>query len=178
MYGKSRPRLFWSYLELFSHWTIYLLLFIGFFKHSKHLGITRLVILSRPKAPKILQELLSNSRVLGQPSYSKIPKDSKRFQRIPKDSKRAQKIPKDCKKIPKDSKRIQKITIETKRLQLKPKDYKRFQEILKRFQKILKDSIRFQKDSKRFQKIPKDSRDSKKFIRTHKQTVFYTQRAC
>ena len=58
----------------------------------------------RPKAPKILQELLSNSRVLGQPSYSKIPKDSKRFQKIPKDSKRVLKILKESKRFQKNPK--------------------------------------------------------------------------
>ena len=89
---------------------------------------TRLEILSRPKAPKILQELLSNSEKVPSPRPTKLLKNSKRFQKIPK-------IPKDSKKIPKDSKKI-------------PKDSKR----------IPKDSRRFKKDSKRIQKIPKDSK--------------------
>ena len=63
---------------------------------------TRLEILSRPKAPKILQELLRNSRELPSPRPTKLLKKNKRFQKIPKDSKRFQ-------KVPKDSKRFQKI---------------------------------------------------------------------
>ena len=79
---------------------------------------TRLEILSRPKAPKMLQELLTlrNSWVLGQPSCSKIPKDFKRLQKITKDSKN----------IPKDFKRSQKIPKESKRVHIIPKESKRF----------------------------------------------------
>ena len=94
---------------------------------------TRLKILLRPKAPKILQELLSNSKELPSPRPTKLLKKSKRFQKIPK---RFQKIPKDSnrlQKIPKDSIRFQKI----------PKDSKRFQKIAK--------------ESKRIQKIQKNS---------------------
>ena len=59
---------------------------------------TRVEILSRIKAPMILQELLwGNSWVLGRPSCPKIPKDSRRFQMIPKDSKN---IVKDSKRFP------------------------------------------------------------------------------
>ena len=58
---------------------------------------TRLEILSRPKAPKILQELLSNSEELPSPRPTKLLKNSKRFKKI-------QKITKDYEKIPKDSK--------------------------------------------------------------------------
>ena len=58
---------------------------------------TRLEILSRPKAPKILQELLSNFEELLSPRPTKLLKDSKRFQRNPKESKRFQKISKDSK---------------------------------------------------------------------------------
>ena len=57
--------------------------------------LTRLEILSRPKAPKILQELLSNSEELLSPRPTKLLKDLKRIQGIPKDSKRIQKIPKE-----------------------------------------------------------------------------------
>ena len=64
---------------------------------------TRLEILSRPKAPKILQKLLGDSEEL------------KRFQRIPTDSKRIQ-------KIPTASKRFQKISKDSKRFQKNPKD--------------------------------------------------------
>ena len=53
---------------------------------------TRLEILSRPKAPKILQELLSNSEELLSPRPTKLLKNSKRFQKIQKNSKRIQKI--------------------------------------------------------------------------------------
>ena len=60
---------------------------------------TRLEILSRPKAPKILKELLINSQVLGRPSCSKIPKDSKRFKGFKKKFKRFQKILKESKRI-------------------------------------------------------------------------------
>ena len=56
---------------------------------------TRLKILSRPKAPKILQKLLSNSKELLSPRPTKLLKDSKRIQKNPKDSERFQKIPKD-----------------------------------------------------------------------------------
>ena len=76
--------------------------------------VTRLEILSRPKAPKILQELLSNCEELPSPRPTKLLKNFKRFQKIPKNSKRIQKIPKDSKgfqKIPKDSKRFLKIPL-------------------------------------------------------------------
>ena len=82
---------------------------------------TRLEILSRPKAPKILQELLSNSEELPSPRPTKLLKDSKRFRKILKDSIRFQKIPKESKKIqnisniPKDSARFQKILKDSKR---------------------------------------------------------------
>ena len=65
---------------------------------------TRLEMLSRPKAPKILQELLSNSEELRSPRQTKLLKNSKIFQKIPKDSKRFQKIPKDSKSFQKNSK--------------------------------------------------------------------------
>ena len=65
---------------------------------------TRLEILSRPKAPKILQELLSNSEELPSPRPTKLLKNSKRFQKIPKDSKRFQMILKRFQEIPKDPK--------------------------------------------------------------------------
>ena len=51
-------------------------------------GPTRLEILLRPKAPKILQELLGNSEKLPSPRPTKLLKNSKRFQKMPKDSKR------------------------------------------------------------------------------------------
>ena len=73
---------------------------------------TRLEILSRPKAPKILQELLRNSKELPSPRPTKLLKNSKRFQKIPKDSEEVSKIPKESKRIqkfPKDSKKFQKI---------------------------------------------------------------------
>ena len=57
------------------------------------------------KTPKILQELLSNSEELPNPTPTKLLKNSKRFQKfqkIPKKFKRFQKNQKD--KIPKDSK--------------------------------------------------------------------------
>ena len=84
---------------------------------------TRLEILSRPKVPKILQELLSSSEELLSPRQTKLLKDSKRFlmillsprpTKLLKDSKRFQKNPKDSKrfqKIPKDSKRFLKIPL-------------------------------------------------------------------
>ena len=62
---------------------------------------TRVEILSRIKAPMILQELLwGNSWVLGRPSCPKILKDSRRFQKIPNDSKRFKKYYKRFQKIP------------------------------------------------------------------------------
>ena len=115
--------------------------------HCYEFYLTRLKILSRPKAPKILQELLSNSEEFPSPRQTKLLKNSKRFQKIPEDSKRFLKIPKDSERFqknPKDSKKIQKIQ----------KDSKDF----KRFQKILKESKRILKILKRFQKIPKDSK--------------------
>ena len=105
---------------------------------------TRLEILSRPKAPKILQELLGNSEELLSPRPTKLLKDSKRFQKI-------QKIPEDFKKIPKDFKRFQKI----------PKDSKRFQ-------KIPKDSKRFQKNPKESKLFQKNLRDSKRIKEVQK----------
>ena len=65
---------------------------------------TRLEMLSRPKAPKILKELLSNSEELQSPRQTKLLKNSKIFQKIPKDSKRFQKIQKDSKSFQKNSK--------------------------------------------------------------------------
>ena len=70
---------------------------------------TRLEMLSRPKAPKILQELLSNSEELRSPRQTKLLKNSKIFQKIPKDSKRFKKIQKDFQKILKDSNKFKKI---------------------------------------------------------------------
>ena len=81
------------------------------YPYQNSLG-TRLEILSTPKAPKILQELLSNSEKLLSPRPTKLLKDSKRFQKNPIDSERFQKNPKDSKRfqsIPKDTKRFQKI---------------------------------------------------------------------
>ena len=70
--------------------------------HLNKIGIeTRLEILSRPKAPQILQEWLSNSEELPSPRPTKLLKNFKRFQNI-------KKIPKDSKTIPKDSNKIQK----------------------------------------------------------------------
>ena len=46
----------------------------------------KIEVLSRPKAPKVLQELLSNSKELQAKQRSK---DSKRFQRIHKNSKQS-----------------------------------------------------------------------------------------
>ena len=48
---------------------------LNFQKQSK----TRLEILSRPKAPQILQEQLSNSEELPSPRPTKLLKNSKRF---------------------------------------------------------------------------------------------------
>ena len=79
---------------------------------------TRLEILSRPKAPKILKELPSNSEELPSPRPTKLLKKSKRLQQI-------QKIPKDFKRIqknPKDSKRFQEILKDCKRFQKNPKE--------------------------------------------------------
>ena len=73
---------------------------------------TRLEIFSRPKAPKILQELLSNSDGLPSSRLTKLLKNSKRFQKISKDSKRIQKITKESKRF----KRIKKILKESKRV--------------------------------------------------------------
>ena len=69
----------------------------------------------RPKAPKILQELLSNSEELSSPRPTKLLKNFKRFQNIPKDSKRFQKIPKRFQKILKYFKRFQKMPTDSKR---------------------------------------------------------------
>ena len=77
---------------------------------------TRLEILSRPKVPKILQELLRNSKELPRPRPTKLLKNSKRFQ---KNTKRLQ-------KDSKYSKRLQKNPKDSKRFQLIPKDSKRF----------------------------------------------------
>ena len=79
---------------------------------------TRLEILSRPKAPKILQELPSNSEKLLSPRPTKLLKDSKRIQRIPKESKGFQ-------KIPKESKGFQRSSTDSKRFQKIPKDSNR-----------------------------------------------------
>ena len=57
--------------------------------------VTRLEILSRPKAPKILQKLLSNSEELLSPRPTKLLKDSERFQKNQKESKGFRKIPND-----------------------------------------------------------------------------------
>ena len=108
---------------------------------STVLRITRLEILSRPKAPKILKELLSNSKELPSPRPTKLLKNFKRFQNI-------KKIPKDSKKIPKESKRFRKI----------PKDSKKIPKESKRCQKITNDSQRFRKKSKRIQMNPKESK--------------------
>ena len=70
---------------------------------------TRLEIFSRPKAPKILQELLSNSDGLPSSRLTKLLKNSKRFPKISKDFKRFKENPKESKRIqriPKDSKRF------------------------------------------------------------------------
>ena len=121
--------------------------------------LTRLDILSRPKAPK---KLLNNSEEFLSLRPTKLLKNSKRFQknskrfqrdskRFQRDSKRFQKIPKDSKrfqKIPKDSERIQKILKESKRFWKNPKDSKRIQ-------KALKEPKRFLKISKRFKEFPK-----------------------
>ena len=72
----------------------------------------------RPKAPKILQELLSNPEELQSLWPTKLLKDSKRLQKTPKGSKKLLKAPKDFKrfqKIPKNPKRFVKV----------PKDYKK-----------------------------------------------------
>ena len=74
--------------------------------------VTRLEILSRPKAPKILQELLWISEELPSPRhqagqrFQKIPKDSKRFQKTQKDFERIQKIPKVYRRLQRDYKRF------------------------------------------------------------------------
>ena len=78
----------------------------------KEIHETRLEILSRPKTPKILQELLSNSEELPSPMPTKLLRNSKGFQKIPKNSKRFQKNPKNSKKvqkIPKDSKAVKMV---------------------------------------------------------------------
>ena len=109
---------------------------------------TRLEILLRPKAPKILQKLLNNSKELLSPRPIKLLKDSKRFQKNPKVSERFQKIllsPRPTKLL-KDSKRIQKNLKDSKRFQKNPKDSKPFQKIPKEFKgfgKIPKESKRF-----------------------------------
>ena len=77
------------------------------FKIERH---TRLEIFSRPKASKILKELLSISEEPSSPRPTKLLKNSKRFQKIAKRFKRFQKNPKDSKRFkknPKDSKRQQ-----------------------------------------------------------------------
>ena len=74
-----------SYLDLFCN---------SFFINKQGSRYSR--DLRRPRYSRKCEVTLRNSWVLGQPSCSKIPKDSKR-------------IPKDSKEIPKDYKRIQKI---------------------------------------------------------------------
>ena len=110
--------------------------------------ITRLEILSRPKAPKILQELLSNSEELPSPRPTKLLTNSKRFKRfkkIPNESKRIQKITKDSKKIPKDSRRFQKIPEDSKRFQKIPKILKNFKQLISKEFFVIKQPARAQK---------------------------------
>ena len=70
-------------------------------KTVKNLTETSLEILSRPKVPKALKELLNNpdkpkgfQRVQkGSKGFQRIPKGSKGFKRVPKDSKGFQRVP-------------------------------------------------------------------------------------
>ena len=75
----------------------------------QNLLLTRLEILSRPKAPKILQELLSNSKELPNSRPTKLLKNFKRFRKIQKVPKDSKKIPKRFQNIPKDSKDYKKL---------------------------------------------------------------------
>ena len=80
-----------EHLRIFKEKDIIINQFMGEKRRRKR-NVTRLEILSRPKAPKILQELLRNSKELPSPRPTKLLKSFKRFQNI-------KKIQKDFKRI-------------------------------------------------------------------------------
>ena len=88
---------------------------------------TRPELLSRPKVPKILKELLSDSEELKR--FKKFLKDSKIFKKDSNCS--SPKLTKGFQKILKDSKEFQKIPKNSKTLQRIQKDSKRLLKILK-----------------------------------------------